>query len=966
MADVVGRAAYELEARTDRLKRDLAGADATVKQQVSGTEAAVAASGGRFSAEMQRNVTRATTAAGAAVGLFVAGSAIEFAKFDDGMRQVFSIMPGISAEAMGSMKRDVLALSKEYGILTDDIVPALATAVGSGIPEENVMDFLRTSAIAAKAGATDTNSAVTALAASINAFKIPVKDAAAVSDSFFKAIDLGVTSFPELAASMSRVSPQAAAMGLSLDDVLAALSAMTLQGTPTAEAVTNISGSLTALQRVTPPMAQALKNLGFATGQAALDALGYQGTMEALRAEADRMGVPLIKLTGRLEGTSAILQLTGQNADVAQSHIAEFGEKAGATAEAFEIMEGGVGGAARKIVANLKAMAIEVGASIEGLVPLFYAFGPLMGRALGAGMGALAGYIILPLTKAIIAAQAPGMAAGTTVGTAIGIAKARAIGLGLAGAQGVATVMSAVLNRLPLQVSMATIAAGTKIGATMGSAMSTALAAGAVIAVAAMADAIYPEVRKLGQGVHAELQKIELPLPDVDWGAPLDWLDSQPWPIGRVGAPDWAGKAREAEVGVQQVADKTRAAYLASGEATSRAIAATTPTLVAAQDAQVKAVAESWNGYQHVAGAAILGASLTIQAEAARMGKLAGKATAEGIAAARQLPVDAWDQLTELLKNAMTPMAEAARLSGRLTSKKLADALKDSRPDVRAQAEYTKQVQLDRLTELVSGSGKLSKKAAGEISEGLKSKNPTIKRNAEDAKVAYLNGLKQYVTNGGKLSKQAAADVEKGLRSKNGQIRDAAEDIRDLAKKPLQSLSGSTYAYGRDTGGEFARGIRSTTSWIKQAAANAVAAAKAILATHSPPGPESPLHLIDVWGENTGKAWADGFERSGSSMADAARRAVANAGDALRAFSPGASPFQLSTIGPALGLIDGRSAFAATMEVRHRHELTADAARALREAGYSAVEVAGELRKGVDASGFLANLEHAANMRGAV
>jgi hypothetical protein len=166
MADVVGRAAYELEARTDRLKRDLAGADATVKQQVSGTEAAVAASGGRFSAEMQRNVTRATTAAGAAVGLFVAGSAIEFAKFDDGMRQVFSIMPGISAEAMGSMKRDVLALSKEYGILTDDIVPALATAVGSGIPEENVMDFLRTSAIAAKAGATDTNSAVTAPRAS--------------------------------------------------------------------------------------------------------------------------------------------------------------------------------------------------------------------------------------------------------------------------------------------------------------------------------------------------------------------------------------------------------------------------------------------------------------------------------------------------------------------------------------------------------------------------------------------------------------------------------------------------------------------------------------------------------------------------------------------------------------------------------------------------------------------------------
>lgn len=418
-------------------------------------------------ASLRKNASKFLIGAGAAIGAFVAGATGEFAKFDDQMREVFSIMPGISKAAMDKMKADVLDVSKQYGILTDDLIPALQTAIGSGIPENNVMDFLRVAAKAAKAGATDTETSVKALAASINAFQIPVEDAGKVADAFFNAIDKGVTTFPELAASMSEVAPVAAAMGIRLEDVLAAITAMTLQGEPTSGAITKVTASLTALQRTTPEMEDALKGLGFATGQAAIDALGYQGTMEALRRQADKMGVPLIKLTGRLEGAGAILQLTGDNAARARDILGTFGDTTGKVDAAFETMEGGIGGTTRRALATIKAWVIQVGGAFAPIAPIFQVFGPLFGRALGAAIGGAFGAVaphVVKLGKAIAVRLGDAI-----VGKYIANAAASGIGEGLELA-GKSPIVSGAASKL-----------GAVLGTTAGTAFSVAFAAAALV-----------------------------------------------------------------------------------------------------------------------------------------------------------------------------------------------------------------------------------------------------------------------------------------------------------------------------------------------------------------------------------------------------------------------------------------------------------------------------------------------------
>ena len=280
---------------------------------------------------------------GLAGGAALAGTGIAAVKmgmdFEKGMAEVRTLIPDLSEGGFKNLQRDVLDLSKEMGIATSEVVPALYQAVSAGVPPENVIDFMRTAAKASIGGVTDLETAVDGLTTVVNAFGLGAEDAGRVADVMFTAVRLGKTTMEELSGSMAIAAPLAASLGLDISDVAAATATLTKSGAPTAEAMTQIRSALVALQRTTPEMEQALRNLGFESGEAALKSLGFQGTLEALRAQADAMGIPLIKLFGRVEGVQAALGLTGEKAAVARADLEAMKNATGAADQAFATME---------------------------------------------------------------------------------------------------------------------------------------------------------------------------------------------------------------------------------------------------------------------------------------------------------------------------------------------------------------------------------------------------------------------------------------------------------------------------------------------------------------------------------------------------------------------------------------------------------------------------------------------------
>lgn len=82
-------------------------------------------------------------AVGAAVGAAAVYGVKKFGDFEQGMNQVFTLIPGASAEVRDQMVADVKKISSEMGIMTDQTIPALYDALGAGVPRKTSSRSLR-------------------------------------------------------------------------------------------------------------------------------------------------------------------------------------------------------------------------------------------------------------------------------------------------------------------------------------------------------------------------------------------------------------------------------------------------------------------------------------------------------------------------------------------------------------------------------------------------------------------------------------------------------------------------------------------------------------------------------------------------------------------------------------------------------------------------------------------------------
>jgi TP901 family phage tail tape measure protein len=309
-------------------------------------------------------------AAGAAiVGVGVAGVKA-FGNFQQGMSEVFTLLPGMSADAMGSMSTDVKDFAKEFGVLPEKEIPALYQALSSGVPAGNVFDFLAISQKAAKGGVTDLTVAVDGISSAVNAYGSDLLSATQASDLMFTTVKLGKTNFEQLASSLFNVLPTAASVGVGFQDVSAALASITLQGTPTSVATTQLRAALVEAAKGGTALDTALKDLtGKSFPQLVAGGMDIGTIFNNLRAAMPDQEFK--DLFGSVEGLNAILSITGPNAAVFQSNLDAMKNSAGATDLAYQTMNQTLGASGEKLKAFAAVFLIDIGEKLAPVVALF-------------------------------------------------------------------------------------------------------------------------------------------------------------------------------------------------------------------------------------------------------------------------------------------------------------------------------------------------------------------------------------------------------------------------------------------------------------------------------------------------------------------------------------------------------------------------------------------------------------------
>lgn len=394
------------------IKPDATGFGADLERQID-KEGGPAAQ--RAGAKIGDGVKRAATAAFAGGVALLGKSVFDFAGFDKGMREVFTLLPDITQPAMDEMSQQVKDFSADFGVLPTQVVPALYQSLSAGVPKDNVFAFLESAQKLAKGGVTDLATAVDGLTGVVNAYGEEMGSAGAFSDMMFTTVKLGKTTIGDLSDNLFQVTPIASSLGVGFDQVSAAMASLTLVTGNTSVASTQLKGALAELGK---GGSTAFDSFVEATGKTFPDFIREGGTLGEglllMQQHAEANGKTLGDMFGSVEAGQAALVLANGNAESFTANLAAMRDSSGATDAAFDTMSKGLAATMDRLKARFAVVLLDLG---ETMAPTLEAFGlgiagllealtalpaPLrtaiiLGGTLLAGLVAFAG----PLLKAI-------------------------------------------------------------------------------------------------------------------------------------------------------------------------------------------------------------------------------------------------------------------------------------------------------------------------------------------------------------------------------------------------------------------------------------------------------------------------------------------------------------------------------------------------------------------------------------
>lgn len=307
----------------------------------------------------------AVASVGTATAALTKEGLTSFADFETGMREVFTLLPGISQEAMDEMSAQVQTASVEMGKLPEEVIPALYNSLSAGVPPDNVFEFLKEANESAVGGVTDLDTSVNALSSIVNAYGTDVISTSEVSDLLFTTVKNGKTTLDELASTIYNIAPLASSMGVSFDQVTAAAATMTKQGIPTTQTMTMLKNLMSELSKEGSVADKAFRDIA---GMGFTDFIAQGGTvydaMQLMEAGAAEAGLGVNNLFGSIEAGQAALALTGKGAAMFAEDMAAMEDATGAADEAFATMDQGLQPALNRLAAGVETAKVKLGEAL--------------------------------------------------------------------------------------------------------------------------------------------------------------------------------------------------------------------------------------------------------------------------------------------------------------------------------------------------------------------------------------------------------------------------------------------------------------------------------------------------------------------------------------------------------------------------------------------------------------------------
>ena len=272
----------------------------------------------------------------------------EATKLDEKLRGASTLYGSVAVD-QSKLAENLKSISVQTGESLEVLGQTVYDAMSAGVqPTEDMADVLKVvsaSSKLAKAGFTDTNTAMRASLSVINAYGMGIENVSKVSDILLNTQNLGVTTVGELSNALSKVTPVASAFGVSIENVTSALALMTKQGTNTEVASTGLSAILSELGK---SGTTASDNLQKASQSAGLTETSFKGLLSSGKSLGDILDImadyaeqnnlSLVDMFSSIEAGKSALQITNAGAEEFNNTLDSMETASGLVSDSFEKM----------------------------------------------------------------------------------------------------------------------------------------------------------------------------------------------------------------------------------------------------------------------------------------------------------------------------------------------------------------------------------------------------------------------------------------------------------------------------------------------------------------------------------------------------------------------------------------------------------------------------------------------------
>mgnify|MGYP002620516947 CR=1 FL=1 len=281
-----------------------------------------------------------------------------FAEADKARAAVKSL--GVDADALS---KKLLGVSNELGGLVGqtELTAAAYDVASAGFTDAgDAAEILKAASLGAVGGLSDLNTVADATTSVLNAYGKSSSEAAKIVDGFVQTQNDGKIVVAQYAQQIGRVAPIAAAAGVGIEELNAAISAVTATGVPVESTFAGLRQAIASVIKPTKEAQDTAKTLGLEFDSAAIKSKGFGGFLEDVIAKTGGSEVALTRLFGSVEAVATVLPLANDNLTKFNTSLDNQKNSTDAAKDATKLLGGTVSSQVTQIINNIGNVAREL------------------------------------------------------------------------------------------------------------------------------------------------------------------------------------------------------------------------------------------------------------------------------------------------------------------------------------------------------------------------------------------------------------------------------------------------------------------------------------------------------------------------------------------------------------------------------------------------------------------------------